>query len=363
MTHSKRTTRSTSGFTLAEVMVGIFIVFLLMGLTLVSFRAAANGARRVSDRALVHGLKIAVDDFSREFGMVPPLVKDIGSDASNPYPIVSVDGLPLPAVYSPAFSRDLAVLRGEDDEFPRFSTYSLAYYLVGALDASVDGVDGPGFVEVRRGGNFAPVLAPDSLPGQGGEVELARRGPKKYEPLFDTDRGSVELYIDTANRLTLSDGSGTLSRERIVYRAEIRDRRATALRYYRWYSDEIKLADIPGGLNAYTDTASDFSGSVSGLIAYLNIPKIVLDSYGDPLSPDFEVPIEVRGATYAVVGAGPNRLFGDHIDESLLSSDVALQKQYAEGLGLSVSRLDSDADYRQKAIEAARADNIVEVGS
>lgn len=363
MTHSNRTTRNAPGFTLAEVMVGIFVVFLLMGLTLVSFRAAANGARRVSDQALVNGVKIAIDEFSREFGMVPPLVKDFGSDPSNPYPIISADGLPLPNVYSPVSSRDLAIMRGDDDEYPRFSTFSLAYYLVGALDAPLDGVDGPGFVELRRGGNFAPVLAPDSVPGQTGSVEIARRGPKRYEPFFDTDRGSVELYIDTANRLTLTNGSGTLSRTRLVYRAEIRDRRSTALRYYRWYRDEIELADIPGNLSSYTDSAVDFDTGVSGLIAYLNIPRIVLDSYGDPLDPAFEVPVEVRDASYAVVGAGPNRLFGDYLDELSLASDGDLQKQYAESLGLSVTRLASDADYRERAIEAAKADNIVEVGS
>ncbi len=359
MTHSKRTTRSTSGFTLAEVMVGIFIVFLLMGLTLVSFRAAANGARSVSDRALINGLKLSVDEFSREFGMVPPLVKDIGVDTANPYPLVSVDGLVIPAVYSTVVSRDLEILRGERDDFPRYSTYSLAYYLVGALDAEVDGVDGPGFVEVRRGGNFAPVYRPTTA----GAEEEARRGPKSYEPFFDTENGSSELFIDTRNRLTFTDSSGSISQNRHVYRAEIRDRRATALRYYRWYRDEIAIADMPGGLDAYTDSAVDFDADVSGLVAYLNVPKLVLDSFGDPLAADFEMPNEVRSASYAIVGAGPNKLFGDYIDEEQLASDTELQKRYAENLGLSVSLLGSDADYRRKAVEAAREDNIVEVGS
>jgi len=362
MTHSKRTTRSTSGFTLAELLVGIFVVFLLMGLSLVAFKSASGGARKVSDRALINGLKIAVQEFSSEFGMVPPLVKDFGSDASNPYPIVQVDGLAIPAVYSTAIARDLVVLRdGNDIPGRRYSTYSLAYYLVGALDAAVDGVDGPGFVEVRRAGNFA--TATDKVKGRAGDVEIARRGPKRFEPFFDTDSGSVDLYIDTTNRMTLTGSGGGLTRTRLVYRTEIHDRRGTPVRYYRWLKDDVDISGLPGGLAGYTDHSYEFDQQMSGLIAYLNVPLLVLYAYGDPLSPEYEVPLDVRAASYAIVSAGPNKLFGDPGDENRLQAETELQKQYAENLGLSVTRFATDSEYRLKAVEMAREDNIVEVGS
>ncbi len=352
------------GFTLAEIIVSIFIIFLLMGIALVSYRAAANQARLASDRALVNGLKIAVEDFKREFGFIPPLVKDRGADGSS-VPLIQVDGVIIPSVFSPVIPVDINTLRGENDRIERFSTFSLAYYLIGALEAEVDGVDGPGFVEVRRAGNFAPVVNPKEIDaGDRGTLELARRGPKKYEPFFDTDRGGVELFIDVANRATISGGSGQVSRTRLVYRAEIRDRNGVPVRYYRWFADNIDPASITGGILAYTDDAVDFEDPVTGLIAYLNVPKDVLYGFGDPLSPLFEVPAEVRDATFAIVAAGPNKLFGDKIEEDLLrASDAATLRKYAEYLGLSINRLGSDASYRDKALEEARADNIIEVGS
>lgn len=362
MTRNQATTRSNRSFTLAEVIVAIFVIFLLMGIALVSYRSAANQARLASDRALVSGLKIAVEDFKREFGFIPPLVKDGGSDGNSP-PLIMVEGLVIPSVFSPVLANDLRVLRAEIDDIPRYSNFSLAYYLMGALDAKVDGIDGPGFVEVRRTGNFAPVVDPKTInAGDRGTLELARRGPKKYEPMFDTDRGGVELFIDTANRVMITGQGGGLSPNRLVYRAEIRDRNGIAVRYYRWTPDDVDPASIAGGVTSYTDDAADFPTSVSGLIAYLNIPKVVLHAYGDPLDPLFEVPHELREATFAIVAAGPNKLFGD-LTEDELRSDPALLKRYAENLGLSLTRLQSDQQYREKAIEDARSDNIVEVGS
>lgn len=381
MTHTEKqpgkrtmTAKRAGGFTLAEIIVSIFIIFLLMGIGLVSYRVAANQARIASDRALVNGLKIAVEDFKREFGFIPPLVKDKGPINGRGFPIAPVEvradsatSLIIPLVFSPAIAVDLDVLRGEIDDLSRYSTYSLAYYLIGALDAEVDGVDGPGFVEVRRAGNFAPVVDPKSIDaGDRGTLELARRGPKKYEPFFDTNRGGVELYIDVANRMTIMPAPGQVSNTRLYYRAEIRDRNSVPVRYYRWFADNIDPTTITGGISEYTDDAIDFQDSVKGLIAYLNIPKVVLYGYGDPLSPLFEVPVELRDATYAIVAAGPNQLFGDDEEFELLTSTgpeaEAMKRKYAEFLGLSINRF-SDSSYAREAVETAREDNIIEVGS
>mgnify|MGYP003646944661 CR=1 FL=1 len=376
MTHTEKqsgkramTAKRAGGFTLAEIIVSIFIIFLLMGIGLVSYRVAANQARIASDRALVNGLKIAVEDFKREFGFIPPLVKDNGNDGQGDS-LIQVDGLILPSVFSPVIAVDINALRGEQSaRIPRYSTYSLAYYLIGALDSEVDGVDGPGFVEVRRAGNFAPVVDPKSIDaGDRGTLELARRGPKKYEPFFDTNRGGVELYIDVANRLTITPAPGQVSRTRLYYRAEIRDRNSVPVRYYRWFADNIDPTTISGGISDYTDDAIDFQDSVKGLIAYLNIPKVVLYGYGDPLSPLFEVPVELRDATYAIVAAGPNQLFGDDEEYDLLTGSIpgpeaeAMKRKYAEYLGLSINRF-NDSSYAREAVETAREDNIIEVGS
>jgi len=376
MTHTEKqsgkramTAKRAGGFTLAEIIVSIFIIFLLMGIGLVSYRVAANQARIASDRALVNGLKIAVEDFKREFGFIPPLVKDNGNDGQGDS-LIQVDGLILPSVFSPVIAVDINALRGEQSaRIPRYSTYSLAYYLIGALDSEVDGVDGPGFVEVRRAGNFAPVVDPKSIDaGDRGTLELARRGPKKYEPFFDTNRGGVELFLDVSKRLTIMPAPGQVSNTRLYYRAEIRDRNSVPVRYYRWFADNIDPTTITGGISEYTDDAIDFQDSVKGLIAYLNIPKVVLYGYGDPLSPLFEVPVELRDATYAIVAAGPNQLFGDDEEYDLLTGSIpgpeaeAMKRKYAEYLGLSINRF-NDSSYAREAVETAREDNIIEVGS
>lgn len=345
-------------------MVSILVISLLMGIALVSYRAATNSARAVSDRAMINGLKMAVEQFRTDFGILPPMVKDHG-DGGPDQPVTMVDNRVLALIYSPAIGQDIAVMRGEstrNQNAQRFSDYSLAFYLVGALDAPVDGVDGPGFLEVRPTGQFAPAPTNEQVVGRDGAVDVARRGPRAYEPLFDVSRGNIELWRDTTNRVRFNGSGGVISRNSIIARAEIRDRNSVPVRYYRWYPDEQPVSEIPGGLGGYTDTAVDFDQPVSGLIAYLNIPKLVLDAFGDPTDPAYEVPTSLRNAKYAIVGAGPNRLFGDLSSAELAADDAAI-KRYAKYLGLSETRLRNDSEYREKALVDARADNIVEVGS
>ncbi len=363
--------RPSRAFTLVELLAVISVIFLIMGIAVVAYTSASRSARAAADRAAVNGLQLAVGQFKAEFGFVPPLVKDDGG-LNAEFPLATVRGRTVPLVYSLGSIDDAQALRGRDPDRLRYSVLSLPYYILGALDGTIDGVDGLGFYEVRRDGTFAPALAYEAREGDPAgspdEDDLARRSQRRYEPFFDLSRGGVELFTDASTRFTGSNG--VLTRNRIPFRFELRDRAGVAIRYYRWAPDErpldrVFIEDNLTDIADYTDPED--SGGLEGEAGYYNIPPLVLEAFVTEDSPDF--PPQLRSATYAIVAAGPNRLFGDELGadgsdtDSALASDDALRRRYAEQLGLSEARLQSDQDYRAEAIAAARADNIVEVGS
>lgn len=283
-----RRARRQGGFTLVEILFSFAVVAVLMGLLIVGLRMAARGARQVVDQQAVSSLKMGVEQFKRDFGFLPPLVKD-------DQPLSQATGRWAPNVYLESIPADYQFLRGAGISGPsspdrRYSVYSLSYYLIGALgrgpDGSlIDGVDGPGFLEPKADGTFRTV------------------GGRRFEPLFDVSRGSKGLVaVDAAQG-----------------RFELRDRQGNAFRYYRW-------------------VRGNAAGSVTRL-EDLNVPGLL----GDP-----EEMFELRDAEYAIVGAGPNGVFGD-----LPTEGAEFVKQQ---LGLTSSTADSVAE------RMGRQDNVIEVG-
>lgn len=378
----------TRGFTLAELLVTIAVIFLIMGIAVVAYSAATRSAQSAADRAAVNGLRLAVDRFDSEFGFLPPLVKDDGG-LDGQFPLVlfkrndADPGRVIPVIASAGDDDDLRLLRGENPDRARFSLLSLPYYIIGSLDSPVDGVDGPGFVEVRRDGTFAPVY--QAVDADGERFDSSGRGPTRYDPFFDLGRGGLELWADPRRRFRLiGGGSGNqLSRQAFQTQFELRDRRGVAVRYYRWLPDGVDFeTQVALSPDAYTDTDTGYgfendSLMVTGLLAYFNVPGIVVDGIdpvvvdrdgdgsfgpGDLAEAVYQFPFELRSATYAIVAAGPNQLFGDETVDQI-KSDEALRRRYTELLNLSERRLRNDDEYIREAIRAARADNIVEVGS
>lgn len=269
------------GFTLVEILFSIGILFLLMGLLFVGFNAARNFAKRTASTQTVSTLKTGIALFQNEFGFLPPLVKD---DIRGDGPLTGLNSNTQRRsviVYSVSNSDDLLALQGRPTQrgLRQFSEYSLAFYLMGALDEDVDGFNGPGAYEPARDGTF-------------------RTGGRRIDPMVDLNQGNGGL-----NWIDRDEG-----------RVVLRDRSGTNIRYYRWEAEDT------------IDETSD-----------LNVPPVV----GDP-----SVNIELRGAKYAIVLAGPNGLFGDE--------PVSLIQ---EKLGLPI---DPRASASAKA--QAQSDNIVGVG-
>lgn len=273
-----------AAFTMVELMVSILIIFMLMGLILVGIRKMAAAGRKAVDRTTISSLDVGVKSFEQEFGFVPPLVKDIVGPLNGGSPN-------LPVVYQLTDAGDRDDLRTAEpfpDPDPRYSIYSLSYYLLGILNEDVDGIEGPGFVEPLRNGLFKIASGPAS-----------NRTGRRFEPFFNAGsyKGAVQLVAPEEGRI------------------ELRDRSGTPFRYYRWIRGDV-------------------SGNITTL-ADLNIPWLV----GDPAEDE-----SIRSAEYAVVGAGPNGVFGD------------------EDLEVLERKLNMRGEQPDKLARAAAADNVVGVG-
>jgi len=309
------------GFTIIELLVTLGGLALLIGLLIVGLQKGILMAKGSADAQTVRAMKLAVDQFKQDFQFLPPLVKDVRYGKwIEDHPLI--DGEKRVAIYLPqrtssgGFNQDWKDLRGDDLSAAnavdrRYSGASLAYYLVGALDAPVnanvkvpiDGVLGPGFVAPLIDGAFkvpAAIKDPNQKP-------VSKRTGRVYEPLMDTGKSGLKLVRQ------LDDATGT--------KIELQDRGGVAIRYYRWKQGERGQSSGAPKIKDVKD---------------LNVPAVVGDPANDPL---------LREAEYAIVGAGPNGVFGDE------ATDVLATK-----LGMSVN------DGEERLRQIAREDNAVEVG-
>lgn len=219
------------GFTIVELLVTLLVVALLMGLLVVGFSHAIRLARRTAGTADVASLNIAVQQFKMDFSFLPPLVKDGFSgtpDTSGPLKPAG-GGRSVPNVYNFGdVSGDLRYLRAEGAGDPRyrFSVYSLAYYVMGALGEDVDGVEGPGARVPARDGSFD------------------RLSSRTYEPLYEARPASLETVDAEEGRIELRDGKGV------------------QFRYYRWArgttspnDDDRAILNVPDLVAAGKDAA------------------------------------------------------------------------------------------------------------
>lgn len=243
------------GFSLVELSVVVVVIVILASLATVAVARALSGSRRSAEQFLLSSLKQGVEQFRQDFGFLPPLVNDRDDDGpqfpgTNPI-YQDASGLVRPRV------RDAAFLRSErrPDE-ARYSEYSLAYYLIGVLDAPdqhptapapIDGVNGPGFTRPEPDGSFS------------------KRGPT-YGP-----------YVDAGVRKRLVVEDAVQGRYKVVDRWYVPGQNPAwpGIRYYRW----LPRTDSAGRVTEYL------------------VPRTV----GDP-----NADASLRGAAFAIVSLGPD---------------------------------------------------------
>lgn len=333
MNQSSRTIPSTTNafrraFTLIELLVVISLVAILIGIISVGLRGVVAAARSAAERQTVVSLKVGVEQFKNDMGFLPPMIKDFNpayDSATVPSQANPPIGYARTPIYTAnddygvnTFSFSLAARNAADRDYLRgdmldttalgtgtddlrFSEYSLAWYLAGALGTTytkdsqqvpVDGFAGPTMGKVTRGG------------------------------AFETGRGSFGPYFDVGDSAdVISQPSAT---ELAEGRVSLRSRSGPAFRYYRW------LPGRDGETRVLFDSGSE--------LAQLNVPALVGDPATNP---------QLRDAEYAIVSAGADGGFGDlgTEDEAALAVEIGAQGKTGEALAT-----------------AARADNIVEVG-
>lgn len=393
MRRFERTIRPGSarrGFTLIEVLVAILVIGIVLALILVAVNSAGSAAQKRAAQTTVVGLGQAVRQFEQQFGFPPPLVQD-GLQSMNAgammVPPAALDragtfnaaGAPiavapannrirLAATYNPAYERNRRFLEGIDPlgtgapsqqdlinryraDTPawrlanqRYSKYSLAYYLLGAMPAALDGVDGPGMVRPLADGTFQGVTADSAEPL---ETDGRSTSRDRFDPLFNAERAAGRLqreYFDIdeyrENRGDAGYSLGDASGQTDWRHAAIVDSDGKAYRYYRWE---------PLGSSYGIQATATYQ---------LNIPSVLLDEEKlnelANATPQQAAAIDLtggdarlRGARWAIVGAGADGLFGTEPIEMLRDR----------------LRMGSTTEYEDWEVRArAKSDNVVEVG-
>lgn len=347
--------RSGSGFTIIELLVSILVIAILIGILIVAVTAAIGAGRRSGEQGFITGMQTGVGVFQNTFdNRLPPMVWDgapIALETDPSMPLIS--GVPASApVFPPAQPppppgtvRQVAtyeriyqdggavLLQGhapsngtepeplfEPERDPRYSKFALPIFLMGSLGDDADGRAGPGMrlTYTNRGGW--------ALGGQS-EVREALFAASN-ESAVQTSYVSLDEYREHG-RAAPAAGSPELAAN--PDRTAFVNGAGVAIRYYRWEAS----------------VESQVAGTQQGRLGFLNIPVILRDprDWDDPDEPGPKVPQELRSARYALVGAGPNGLFGTEPLDLL-----------RERLGIGPGMADEGVRY-----EAWR-DNVVRVG-
>ncbi len=363
-TRRRRANWARGAFTLLELMVVIALISVLISLVVVALSAARRAARAAGDRQAVSSLSLATDQFETDHSFIPPLVYDGeplggsgGADAptatrnaggDGPVFEVTQGGVQrwLVSVWDAGARDDLEFLRQRDSagaplasgldqdawSDPRYSKFALAYYLSGALPEYVDGIEGGGMLAPLASGGFRGVGA------------VVGRGRDRYDAYIDGGSPSLTItdsYIESSEADEHDGMNPDPADAENRFRLAITDRSGKAYRYYRW--ENGNPANLPGDELVMTTGDLNIPAALTDpelRAEWLNNPATTADlTGGNP---------ELRGARYAIVGAGPNGVFGTEPLEVI-----------ATALGTDVPTTDEGrAGLRREAWQ----DNVVEVG-
>jgi prepilin-type N-terminal cleavage/methylation domain-containing protein len=277
-----RSGRAAGAFTLIETMVVMGVIAILAGVVLLAIRHVKSAGDVAAETAMVTTLQKGVEQFKQQFGFLPPLVDD-DTPVNGANQIVIWSAADLSSSIAPT-----SVHGGK-----RWSEYSLAYYLVGALDKAYDGGD-VGFTAPNRDGSFS-------------------KHGRLYSALVDvsaqkTRTGGNRLYIENITSSTASMKQRCVIWDRwsdgMPNTSSLPVSLATAtshpIRYYHWLPSYVSSGSSQGQVD-YFNVPSDLDPS------FQNVSKQMRDS--NPTM--YRAPkLELRSAEYAIVSPGPDGVFG-----------------------------------------------------
>lgn len=267
------------GFSLVEIIVVLAIIALLSSIAVVAVSRGLRGGRDAGERQFLTSLKIASEQFKQKFGFNVPVLDDPMGPMTGTQP----DATPR--------LRDL--LREAQDPIPdfndSFSTNSLGYYLIGAGDKDIDGVDGPGYT-----------LPNTERPTERRGV-FSKRG-QTYEALIDVSRDRTRLRVGTGN---------------VGPTFEVLDRWGRAIRYYGWEPSFYDAANPPpdpgrkGQIRLYNIPTVVWQAAVAAAAGTAEVQRIAaLGSEAERVARAAELVPELRSTRYAVISAGDDGVFG-----------------------------------------------------
>jgi type II secretory pathway pseudopilin PulG len=293
--------RLAPGFNLFEVTLVAVIIALLAALTFIAANRALNdpkgGVRFEAERLVLRALKLGIDEFRNKMGGLPPLVDDqtpienvVETSAVPPPPArlqvrvrrgTATEPSELaPGRYLRYENTPFASSGGGDPSNPngngaRFSVLTLGLFVLGAGDARLDGINGPGMTQV------------DPIRGW-----FTKTGP------------SLTLLFDTASVRERVRPAGTINPGNTeVY--HVLDRWNRPIRYYRW-EPTFHVVSASGGASCLFEgyrpdgTIGSAPANISeraGEIRSYNVPACV----GNPW-----VESELRAARFALISPGPD---------------------------------------------------------
>lgn len=235
-----RPRRGRAGFTLMELLIVVAIIGLMATLAFVVLARSLRDARASVERQTLVSIRNGVESFKQDFGFLPPLVDD-----ADPYNAAQA----RPNVRSDAY-----LMSAQQPLGPRFSAFSIPYYVLGLLPAAGDGVDGPGFTEPLRDGSFS---------------KRGREYPARLDISADPNRLKRNPGDRNHAQMMYVDRWGKAATNTAGWPA------VNPVRFYRW------------------KPAFDNTGKVE---QYL-VPRAV----GDP-----NIDVSLRDAEYAIVSVGPD---------------------------------------------------------
>ncbi len=327
---TRRPGHSRAAFTIVEVLFSILIIGILLALLIGGVSLTTRVARSTADRQAVSTIRTAITQFEKEAGFIPPLVRDRAPGALMGWTEPGATaGSRRVAVYSLQVPAQALILRTQPNSLvdDRFSESSLAFYLVGALEQllqdppppgsdriPIDGVPGPGFYKPRLDGTF-------EIPAdvRNGAAAGSQRIGTIIRPLVEVGRTSPKLATSSVD----------------VDAVQLVDNNNVAFRYYRWLPGREQPA---GSGNFIVETLADLNIPVMVARDPAAYPQLV-----DRPERDITKNAQLRDATFAIVSAGANKVFGDEQFDVL---------QAALGSG-------TETELRREA----ESDNAVEVGS